>query len=64
VSKDNKPVFILLKIQPNGKVEVMPIADSEKEFIAVLAAWKEVVETEGAVFRDKVAKVPDCVDKR
>jgi hypothetical protein len=64
VSKDNKPVFILLKIQPDGKVEVMPVADSEEEFIAALAAWKEVIETEGAVFRDKAAKVPDCVNKR
>jgi hypothetical protein len=39
----SEPVFILLKIFPSGKVEVLPVADSEQEFLKALALWKELI---------------------
>lgn len=42
----SEPLYVLLKIYPNGTVEAMPVADTEKEFLKALAAWKELINHE------------------
>lgn len=42
----SEPMYILLKIYPNGTVKATPVAHNEQEFLKALAAWKELINHE------------------
>jgi hypothetical protein len=39
----SEPMYILLKVYPDGTVEAMPVADNEQESLKALAAWRKVM---------------------
>mgnify|MGYP000845322462 CR=1 FL=1 len=46
MSETDKPLFILVKIDPGGKVEIMPTAQTQEEHDKAMAAWKELINHE------------------
>ncbi|HHW29931.1 MAG TPA: hypothetical protein GXX21_10340 [Syntrophomonadaceae bacterium] len=48
VSGNSETIFILLKINPDGKVEVTPIADNEKSYLKALTRWQELMPCQTA----------------
>lgn len=39
----SEPMYVLLKIYPDGTVKAALVADNEQEFLKALASWRELV---------------------